>query len=237
MSGSRRSTAIFFSSLFFSFFLFFFRATTRINHLVSQRGRGEISLSLSLSFFSFVFFSPFARIASRKGEKGKREGRLGNRRASLRLGWRASLNRDFRGPRGGQSSFNFQIDPDLNQKKKRRKTVVSASVFVPMTSWLDGKKGLGRRLTAKIVQHAFDWISRKLRSLDRGIFRPAFQPSSPFLLFSFRGIKNHGLAEGESCCPAAKRGEILEILDSKMAAGMPGIRFISPDYTRIKRVE
>lgn len=49
--------------------------------------------------------------------------------------------------RRGQSSFNFQIDPDLNQKKKarRRKTLVSASVFVSMTSWLDGKKGLGRR--------------------------------------------------------------------------------------------
>ena len=38
--------------------------------------------------------------------------------------------------RRGQSSFNFQIDPDLNQKKKarRRKTLVSASVFVSMTS-------------------------------------------------------------------------------------------------------
>lgn len=53
----------------------------------------------------------------------------------------------------GQSSFNFQIDPDLNQKKKarRRKTLVSASVFVSMTSWLDGKKGLGRRLSAASV--------------------------------------------------------------------------------------
>lgn len=69
MSGSRRSTAIFFSSLFFSFFLFFFRATTRINHLVSQRGRGEISLSLSRS--SPLYFFLLLRVLHHG--KGKKE--------------------------------------------------------------------------------------------------------------------------------------------------------------------
>lgn len=40
------------------------------------------------------------------------------RRVIKRSNFRPSLNRDFLDPRRGRSSFNFQIDPDLNQKKK-----------------------------------------------------------------------------------------------------------------------
>lgn len=40
------------------------------------------------------------------------------RRVIKRSNFRPSLNRDFLDPRRGWSSFNFQIDPDLNQKKK-----------------------------------------------------------------------------------------------------------------------